>query len=54
MVKVWIMNALSKKRSKIVLYYKTAKEAWDTLEERYGVANTSQYYSFQRAIAATT
>ncbi|XP_009618822.2 uncharacterized protein [Nicotiana tomentosiformis] len=48
MVKAWIMNALSKEISK------TAKEAWDNLEERYGVANTSQYYSIQRAIAATT
>ncbi|XP_019255136.1 PREDICTED: uncharacterized protein LOC109233725 [Nicotiana attenuata] len=54
MVKAWIMNALSKDISKTILYYKTAKEAWDNLEEWYGVANTSQYYSIQRAIAATT
>ncbi|XP_070050804.1 uncharacterized protein [Nicotiana tomentosiformis] len=54
MVKAWIMNALSKEISKIALYYKTTKEAWDNLEEHYGVANTSKYYSIQRAITTTT
>lgn len=32
MLKAWIMNSLSKEISKTVLYYKTAKEAWDNLE----------------------
>ncbi|KAM3264317.1 hypothetical protein P3L10_001311 [Capsicum annuum] len=50
MLKAWIMNSLSKGIAKIVLYYKTAKEAWENLEERYGVVNASQYYSLQRAI----
>ncbi|XP_075091497.1 uncharacterized protein LOC142171705 [Nicotiana tabacum] len=54
MVKAWIMNALSKEISKIALYYKTTKVAWDNLEERYGVANTSKNYSIQRAITTTT
>lgn len=54
MVKAWIMNAFSKDISKTVLYYKTAKEAWDNLEERYDVTNASQYYGLQRDITSTT
>lgn len=54
MLKAWIMNSPSKDIAKIVLYYKASKKSWDNLEERYGVANTSQYYSLQRAINSTT
>ncbi|XP_059279739.1 uncharacterized protein LOC132033706 [Lycium ferocissimum] len=52
-VKAWIMNALTKDIAKTILYYKTAKEAWDNLADRYGVANMSQYYTLQRAISST-
>lgn len=53
MVKSNILNALSKDIAKTVLYYRTVKKAWNNLVDRYGVANTSQYYSIQRAISST-
>ncbi|XP_070035642.1 uncharacterized protein [Nicotiana tomentosiformis] len=40
MIKAWIMNSLSKDIAKTILYYKTAREAWNNVE-RYGVANIS-------------
>ncbi|XP_070056749.1 uncharacterized protein [Nicotiana tomentosiformis] len=54
MVKAWITNSLSKDIAKIILYYKTAREAWNNLVERYGVANIFQYYSLQQSISSTS
>ncbi|XP_019236563.1 PREDICTED: uncharacterized protein LOC109216822 [Nicotiana attenuata] len=54
MVKSWIMNSLSKDIAKTILYYKTAREAWNNHIERYGVANISQYYSLQQSISSTS
>ncbi|XP_009609038.1 uncharacterized protein [Nicotiana tomentosiformis] len=48
------MNALSKDIAKPALYYKSAKDAWTNLEERFGESNISLYYSIQRAITSTT
>ncbi|XP_019259883.1 PREDICTED: uncharacterized protein LOC109237940 [Nicotiana attenuata] len=54
MVKAWIINSFSKDTAKIILYYKIAREAWNNLVERYGVANISQYYSLQQSISSTS
>ncbi|XP_070043175.1 uncharacterized protein [Nicotiana tomentosiformis] len=54
MVRAWIMNALSKDIATTVLYYKSAKDAWTNLEERFGELNISLYYNIQRVIASTT
>lgn len=54
MIKAWIMNSLPKDIAKIIFYYKTAREAWNNIVERYGVANISQYYSVQLSIFSTS
>ncbi|XP_075101935.1 uncharacterized protein LOC142177358 [Nicotiana tabacum] len=54
MIKAWIMNSSSKDITRIILYYKTAKVAWNNPVERYGVANISQYYSLQQSISSTS
>ena len=43
MVKAWLINSMEKNIGKTYLYFKTAKEIWDTLEEMYSdVGNSAQ------------
>lgn len=40
----WILNALSKDIGDSVIYSKTAKELWDSLEQRFGRSNRAKLY----------
>lgn len=44
MVISWILNALSKDIADSVIYSKTAKDLWDSLEQRFGRSNKAKLY----------
>nr|XP_016461597.1 PREDICTED: uncharacterized protein LOC107784913 [Nicotiana tabacum] len=44
MVISWLLNSLSKQIAESVLYYKTAKEIWKELEDRFGQSNGALLY----------
>ncbi|XP_019241196.1 PREDICTED: uncharacterized protein LOC109221186 [Nicotiana attenuata] len=50
MVISWILNALSKDIADSVIYSKTAKELWDSLEQRFGKSNGAKLYHLQKEL----
>nr|XP_033513613.1 uncharacterized protein LOC117278273 [Nicotiana tomentosiformis] len=50
MVISWILNALSKDIADSVIYSKTAKELWDSLEHRFGRSNVAKLYHLQKEL----
>ncbi|XP_016454715.2 uncharacterized protein LOC107778902 [Nicotiana tabacum] len=50
MVIPWILNALLKDIVDIVIYSKTAKELWDSLEKRFGRSNGAKLYHLQKEL----
>ncbi|KAF7838786.1 uncharacterized protein G2W53_007268 [Senna tora] len=48
MIKSWIINSISKDFSDTFIYCLTARDLWNTLEERFGASNTPQMYHIQR------
>ncbi|XP_019223774.1 PREDICTED: uncharacterized protein LOC109205516 [Nicotiana attenuata] len=51
MVISWILNALSKDIADSVIYSKTAKELWDSLEQRFGKSNGAKLYHLQKELS---
>ncbi|XP_019242444.1 PREDICTED: uncharacterized protein LOC109222552 [Nicotiana attenuata] len=51
MVISWILNALSKDIADTVIYSKTAKELWDSLELRFGRSNGAKLYHLQKELS---
>ncbi|XP_075104960.1 uncharacterized protein LOC107826512 [Nicotiana tabacum] len=51
MVISWILNALSKDIADSVIYSKTAKELWDSLEQRFGRSNGAKLYHLQKKLS---
>nr|XP_033508524.1 uncharacterized protein LOC104120500 [Nicotiana tomentosiformis] len=51
MVISWILNALSKDIADSVIYSKTAKELWDSLEQRFGRSNGAKLYYLQKELS---
>ncbi|XP_016447079.1 uncharacterized protein LOC107772108 [Nicotiana tabacum] len=51
MVISWILNALSKDIADSVIYFKTAKELWDSLEQRFGRSNVAKLYHLQKELS---
>ncbi|XP_019239751.1 PREDICTED: uncharacterized protein LOC109219732 [Nicotiana attenuata] len=51
MVISWILNALSKDMADSVIYSKTAKELWDSLEQRFGKSNGAKLYHLQKELS---
>ncbi|XP_070055240.1 uncharacterized protein [Nicotiana tomentosiformis] len=51
MVISWILNALSKDIADSVIYSKTAKELWDSLEQRFGRSNGAKLYHLQKELS---
>nr|XP_016478431.1 PREDICTED: uncharacterized protein LOC107799796 [Nicotiana tabacum] len=52
MVISWILNALSKDIADTVIYSKTAKELWDSLEQRFGRSNGAKFYHLYKELKA--
>ncbi|XP_019253938.1 PREDICTED: uncharacterized protein LOC109232637 [Nicotiana attenuata] len=51
MVISWILNVLSKDIADSVIYSKTAKELWDSLEQRFGRSNGAKLYHLQKELS---
>nr|XP_009629562.1 uncharacterized protein LOC104119694 [Nicotiana tomentosiformis] len=51
MVISWILNALSKDIADNVIYSKTAKKLWDSLEQRFGRSNGAKLYHLQKELS---
>ncbi|XP_019239864.1 PREDICTED: uncharacterized protein LOC109219851 [Nicotiana attenuata] len=51
MVISWILNALSKDIADSVIYSKTAKDLWDSLEQRFGRSNGAKLYHLQKELS---
>nr|XP_009776999.1 PREDICTED: uncharacterized protein LOC104226664 [Nicotiana sylvestris] len=51
MVISWILNALSNDIIDSVIYSKTAKELWDSLEQRFGKSNGAKLYHLQKELS---
>lgn len=47
----WLLNNLDDSISKSVLFFKTAKEIWDDLEDRFGYASMTQVYSIEQQLS---
>ncbi|XP_016466894.2 uncharacterized protein LOC107789570 [Nicotiana tabacum] len=47
----WILNALSKDIVDSMIYSKTAKELWDSLEQRFGKSNGAKLYHLQKELS---
>lgn len=47
----WILANLDPRLAKSVMFFKTAKEVWDDLEERFGYASMAQVYSLQQKLS---
>ncbi|XP_070021418.1 uncharacterized protein [Nicotiana sylvestris] len=54
MVKVWITNSVSREIVVSVMCFKTAKEVWKDINERFSQSNGSKYIQIQREINSTT
>ncbi|XP_019261552.1 PREDICTED: uncharacterized protein LOC109239438 [Nicotiana attenuata] len=54
MVTSWILNALSKDIADSVIYSKTAKELWDSLEQRFGKSNGAKLFHLQKELSSLT
>lgn len=52
MVMSWLLNALSKDIGDSVIYSKTAKELWESLEQRFGRSNGAKLYHLQKEISS--
>ncbi|XP_009783439.2 uncharacterized protein [Nicotiana sylvestris] len=51
MVISWILNTLSKDIADSVIYSKTAKELWNSLEQRFGRSNGAKLYHLQKELS---
>lgn len=51
MVTSWLLNSLTKEIGDSVIYSKTAKELWDSLEHRFGKSNGAKLYHLQKEIS---
>ncbi|XP_055823104.1 uncharacterized protein LOC129891683 [Solanum dulcamara] len=52
MIICWISNALSKDIAGSVMSSKTAKELWDSLEQRFGKSNGAKLYHLQKELTS--
>lgn len=50
MVKLWILNVVSKEIYDSILYYQDATEMWDDLFQRFKVCNLAQKYQLEQAV----
>ncbi|XP_055824434.1 uncharacterized protein LOC129892954 [Solanum dulcamara] len=50
MIICWISNALSKDIADSVMSFKTTKELWDSLEQRFGKSNGAKLYHLQKEL----
>ncbi|XP_075076668.1 uncharacterized protein LOC107795030 [Nicotiana tabacum] len=53
MVISWILNALSKDITDSVIHSKTAKELWDSLEQRFEKSNGAKLYHLQKEMSGS-
>ncbi|XP_060182181.1 uncharacterized protein LOC132611830 [Lycium barbarum] len=51
MIICWISNALTKEIADSVMSSKTAKELWDSLEQRFGKSNGAKLYHLQKELS---
>ncbi|XP_060170905.1 uncharacterized protein LOC132601864 [Lycium barbarum] len=52
MVITWITNALTKDIADSVIHSKTARELWESLEQRFGRSNGAKLYHLQKEITS--
>lgn len=46
----WLLSSLDTQIAKSVLYFNTAKEVWDDLQERFGYTSGTQLYSLEQQL----
>ncbi|XP_019261121.1 PREDICTED: uncharacterized protein LOC109239070 [Nicotiana attenuata] len=51
MVSLWLLNSLTKEIGDSVVYSKSAKKLWNSLEHRFGQSNRAKLYHLQKEIA---
>ncbi|XP_055819095.1 uncharacterized protein LOC129887887 [Solanum dulcamara] len=51
MIIAWLLNALSLDIRDSVIYSKTAKELWDSLEQRFGKLDGAKLYQLQKELS---
>ena len=51
MVLSWLLNSLTENIRNSVLYFETAKELWQDLEERFGQSNKARLFQVQKDIS---
>ncbi|XP_049367038.1 uncharacterized protein LOC125831955 [Solanum verrucosum] len=50
MVTSWLLNSLSKENEDSVIYSNSAKELWDSLEQRFGKSNGTKLFHLQKEL----
>uniref|UniRef100_A0A1S4A8U1 Retrotransposon Copia-like N-terminal domain-containing protein n=1 Tax=Nicotiana tabacum TaxID=4097 RepID=A0A1S4A8U1_TOBAC len=53
MVTSWLLNSMSKDIGDSVIYSKTARNLWNSLEHRFGQSNGAKLYQLQKKISAS-
>uniref|UniRef100_A0A1U7WZQ1 Uncharacterized protein LOC104228849 n=1 Tax=Nicotiana sylvestris TaxID=4096 RepID=A0A1U7WZQ1_NICSY len=53
MVTSWFLNSLTKEIGDSVIYSKSAKELWNSLEHRFGQSNGAKLYHLQKEVTKT-
>jgi len=51
MVLSWLLNSLSENIRNSVLYFETARELWNDLEERFGQSNKAHLFQVQKDVS---
>ncbi|XP_059306213.1 uncharacterized protein LOC132057605 [Lycium ferocissimum] len=54
MVITWLMNSLTKNIKDSVMYSKTTRELWESLESRFGKTNGAKLYHLQKELSGLT
>ncbi|XP_059294733.1 uncharacterized protein LOC132047750 [Lycium ferocissimum] len=52
MVTSWLLNSLSKELADSVIYSRSAKELWTSLEHRFGQSNGAKLYHLQKQLSS--
>ncbi|XP_075096261.1 uncharacterized protein LOC107767985 [Nicotiana tabacum] len=53
MVTSWLLNSLTKEIGDNVIYYRTAKDLWNSLEHRFGQSSGAKLHHLQKEISKT-
>ncbi|KAF7821968.1 uncharacterized protein G2W53_027423 [Senna tora] len=52
MVKAWVRNSIEQNLAETFMFYRTSRELWLQIEERYGVRSGPKFYQLQQELAS--